>query len=346
MSSMSQRRLMLWAAVPIVGIYVVAVITLVLHPMGGYDLVARVWAADRVLAGQTLYLDTVGTQFFPGSQEYFYGPPALALSALPLAFISDEAVVRLAVPLGVAMVAGSVWLSASRLRGEQIVVIAGGLAMSFATVAGVMLGAASLITMLGVCAVDHLLRTRRSDALAGVVVGSIAALRIYPVVLIVVLLLARRWVALTAALLSIGVWGLAGVAFAGVDATLQYLALVSRLGGPEDMPTTALPPILGWPLAAAVIVYAARDLPDRWGFACAGMLLAAPLAWDHYSTALLPLVAAAVRWTGSSLPGLLPVLWLPGSLVGGAPVLATTAIALVAKGYRRQAGAPVAQAST
>ncbi len=44
-----------------------------------------------------------------------------------------------------------------------------------------------------------------------------------------------------------------------------------------------------------------------WGLALGGMLLVAPIVWDHYLTTLIPLIVGIAASLGSAWPGLLSI---------------------------------------
>jgi hypothetical protein len=80
-------------------------------------------------------------------------------------------------------------------------------------------------------------------------------------------------------------------------------------------------------------------LTTDWGLALAGMLLVAPIAWDHYLTALLPLVVGVVAESAVPAFGLLGAGLTNAAWGSGAMLFVLPVIALVVRLRGRGRGA-------
>jgi alpha-1,2-mannosyltransferase len=192
---------------------------------------------------------------------------------------------------------------------------------------------------------------RGKEPLAGVLIGTAAALRIYPVVLVLMLATAGRWRALAASLVTIAAWVGVGIVGAGSEQTIQFVRLLVDLsgaeGGTSDLAfhgplrvasVAAGVGLLAWsgflirtarPAAQAILAY---------GLGCAGMLLVAPVVWDHYLTALLPLVVGVSATLGMAWPGLLSVGFTTAALAGAYAIVWAPIVGVVAVLRERRSG--------
>jgi alpha-1,2-mannosyltransferase len=225
---------------------------------------------------------------------------------------------------GIGALAATLGLTRDQLAGGFV-----GAMLAFAVFWGATLGASS-VWLFGLLAVAIGALVRRADVLAGVLIGTAAALRVYPVVLLIPLVVAGRWWAIGSALAAVVGWTFIGVVIAGPEATRTFVDLLFALQGVDAgssnvalggaarwLSMVAGLAVLGW---AGWLARSATGLLDAvlaWALTLAGMLLVTPVVWDHYTTALLPLVLAIMASVGGPVAGLLSMAMLPASLAGG-----------------------------
>jgi alpha-1,2-mannosyltransferase len=297
----------------------------------GFDILLVRSAGERLLAGQPIYPDPGAASFLDPGPDDFYGPPALAVAAALIAQVPSPLVRAGAFPISwlVFIVGLGALVSSARLGHEQAAGVFIGAMLAFAVFWGATLGASS-VWLFGLLAGAIVALTKRWDVAAGLLVGTAAALRIYPIVLLVPLLIAGRWRAAGATVAAALAWIAVGLIAAGPEATRTFLELLAALGGVEAGSSNIA---LGGALrlvsisGGIALLVGAGLLARRaesagvevlvWGLALGGMLLVTPVVWDHYTTALLPLVVAIVALTGLPVAGLLAVAMLPASVAGG-----------------------------
>jgi len=313
----------------------------------GFDVKLIIHASRSGFAGGTLYSDPSGLEFGAASPN-FYGPPALALLYLPLSFVDDGVAVRLALIASYATAVLSLGLLVAPVRsavgrsGTASLLI--GMLLSYAFLGAGSLGNPSIFVLLGV-ATAFVGIDRDEPWLVGIGIGTAAALRLYPLLLVLPLIVARRWTAVVATVAVIGAWGILGIAAFGVDDTQRYLGLAwSILRTPDSagiVINAALPALAARVFEGTTVVTVARIAslmlgvaaltlggmmlrdrsPERrlvgLGVASAGMLLVPATIWDHYLTVLLVLAVGIVAVTRRARWGLLPIGLLPAILGGG-----------------------------
>ena len=200
----------------------------------GYDWAILREAALRLRLGQPIYLDLTGSHFWPGDVTLFYGPPVYAAVALPLSFIDELLVRRLAIVFGVASVVVSAALLVgpvrTRLSRAALLRLAVGVVFSAAFAIGLIVTASSLLVLL-LLAGAWVGLVRRSPLTVGFCLGTATALRIYPGVLLLALVAGRRWRELGVAIGVLAGWYVVGVLVAGVGTTEQYVHLLVSLSG-------------------------------------------------------------------------------------------------------------------
>lgn len=342
----------------------------------GYDWAILREAGLRLRLGQPVYLDLTGSQFWPGDVTLFYGPPVYAALALPLSFIDELLVRRLAIVVGVASVVVSAALLVgpvrTRLNRAALLSLAIGVVFSAAFAIGLIVTASSLLVLLLLAGASIGL-VRRTPLTVGFCLGTAAALRIYPGVLFLTLVVGRRWRELGIAIGVLAGWYVVGVLVAGVGTTEQYMHLLVSVSGvtaPNNATVANLAAFAGVPaellwvprVASTVVglgllivggsrlaraagastarVTEATEILVSWGLAISGMLMVAPLAWEHYLTALLVLVVAMMARTGHARWGLAPVLLLPGWLGGiGLVLVPLAAVVSLSRSARSRTGA-------
>jgi alpha-1,2-mannosyltransferase len=329
------RRLSSWLAVLVVagGLYLsIAGFWVASRPASlGFDILLLRSAGERLLAGEPIYVDPTGASFVDPGPADFYGPPALAVAAIVLTPIPEDLVRFGSFPVSWVLVGLSLSALSARtgLRASQIAAVFIGAMAAFAVFWGATLGASS-VWLLALLAGAFFALSRGSDVAAGVLIGTAAALRIYPVVLLVPLGIAGRWRAAGAAVGTFAGWGILGVVVAGPDATRTFIVLLQSLQGVEagssNVALEGLARVVSVVGGIALLVWAGLrmrrpQVPSEealaWGLAFGGMLLVTPVVWDHYTTALLPLVVAIVALTGWPGAGLLSAAMLPASLQAG-----------------------------
>lgn len=318
----------------------------------GADIVLLRSAGERLLAGEAIYPDPSGGAFATVDPTSFYGPPALAVLSVPLTLLSDGALRLLAFPVSWTVFAAglAVMSIVAGLRRNQIAAIFVGAIGCFAIFGGATLGASS-VWLFGLLAGAAYAIARDRNTLAGVLLGTAAALRVYPVVLLVTLAVAGRWRALVVALAAVVGWGVIGLIVAGPDQTGQYIQLLLGLsgveGGTSDLAFHGLLRVASIATGGALIVWsgrliAAAETPAArvlaFGLACAGMLLTAPVVWDHYLTALLPLVVGVAATLGAAWPGLLSVGFTTAALAGAYAIVWAPIVGVVAVMRSRRVG--------
>lgn len=252
-------------------------------------------------------------------------PPAQVLTALPLAWASYQTARVVWLVLNAMLLATSMGLFVRALGASRAEAALGGIAVLALPVAArhLWLGQSNAVILLLLVLAWRALRSGKG-ARAGIALGLAAALRLFPLFLVIPLLRRR---ALRPAAIAVGVAALGtatGFAAAGFGSAGSFLEGASAnvafwRGSPGNASLLALPvrwltgdrwgfgvvdaPVLALTLvaaAAAACVLAASRTPARssgegfWA-AVPWMLLAAPLFWDHYMVLLIPAATLALR---------------------------------------------------
>jgi alpha-1,2-mannosyltransferase len=333
----------------------------------GFDVKIILNAARAGASGATLYSDPTGAAFGAES-PHFYGPPALALVYLPLSLLPDDLAVRVALVTSYAVALASLALLVVPVRAavgrSGVASLLIGIVLSYAFLGAGSLGNPSILVLLGL-AVAFVGLERDRPFLAALGIGTAAALRLYPVLLLLPLVVARRWAVVAATIAVIGAWGLLGIAVFGLDDTMRYVGLawsVLRTPDPNDIAINAALPAVAARLfdsdsiatvvrvgsvmlGVAGLVFGGMRLRDATaerrlvglGIAACGMLLVPATIWDHYLTAALVLAVGIVAVTRHARWGLLPAGLLPGVL-GGATALVWMPVVALAHTLRRRSG--------
>jgi alpha-1,2-mannosyltransferase len=286
-------------------------------PQWGYDFSAYWLAGRHVLTGQPLYTATqLAGPYEPQQQGqflYLY-PPFLAVAVSPLAalFSADYgaamAVWALLGTVAVILVVLGV-ASVERLTRDawQAAMLVGGAFAFPPLVAELILGNVHVL-LLALFAIAWVgtRRGRTGEALAGVAVGGATLVKLFPAVVVVWLLVTRRWRA--------AVWAVAGAVglalltlpIVGLQPWLDYPRAILNLGAPAVVTdalapslwlSAIMPPLIARALvlAAALIavVWSASRLDERasYGIAVGVSVLAAPSVFQHYlAIMVLPLL--------------------------------------------------------
>lgn len=269
--------------------------------------------------------DSFAAQYV-GGQGNPHPPTAILLTApLTVAGFRTARIVHLVVMLaavGLALVLLCRRLGLAKLT--TAVVVLGGLAMPVTEYDVRWAGASGLILLGLVWGWSDLQRAR--DARAGAVLGVAAALKVFPIMLVIPLIRMRRWKAVgwmvgtaavvsAAAAIGIGVgssWDFATEAvrdnYRNWSAAPHSVSLVSlpfrlfasdRWFDPNATVPGFVPLLSGLALAVCVvgaIKTAGRLSGDRFWATVPWMILASPIAWPHYLVMIIPLaILMAVR---------------------------------------------------
>ena len=318
----------------------------------GSDIALLRSAGARLLAGQPVYPDPSGGSFATVDPTSFYGPPALAVVSTPLTLIDEAVLRRAAFPVSWLVFAAGLAILATTagLRRDQVAAVFIGAIGCFAIFGGATLGASS-VWLFGLLAGAVVALANKRDPLAGVLIGTTAALRVYPVVLLLMLAAAGRWRALAASLGALAGWIVIGVLVGGPDQTAQYLRLLVGLSGAEGgtsdlafhgvlrlVSVGAGIGLLAWSGRLLLAATTPASITLAFGLGCAGMLLTAPVVWDHYLTALLPLVVGITATLGVAWPGLLSVGFTTAALAGAYAIVWAPIVGVIAVLRERRSG--------
>lgn len=259
---------------------------------------------------------------FDDAMRWNAHPPVAVLAALPFGLIADYPTAHLVWDLGTfALFLAAVWVVLRelgvRLHGWAVFPALAILLYASPVLQQVSQG--QLNFLLAFLVVAGWAADRRGyQSLAGVAVGTAVALKLFPGLLVVYFVAARRWrAAVVAVAVAAGLNAVALAAF-GVEAFATYIRDVvpslnvfreawsnvsaagywRRVGRSVGVPWLGLGAALLSQLAVAAIVFragwrattvAGRD--RAYALAVIGMLLASPVAWSHYFVLLvLPLL--------------------------------------------------------
>jgi len=315
-------------------------------PGFGYDYSAYDMAARRLASGGPLYPPGTAEAYNAGAYAglYLYAPP-LAVALMPVAVVSADTATMLWFVARIALlVIGCALLP---VRAEVRAATFGVAALSYPVLIDLNLGNLSIILF----ALSAVMWRWLDRPLGSIALGLILTVR-YAFVTVLVWWLARglirpiAWTigaGLVIAALTLPIVGIAGYVdyvtilrgLGDISTGPHNLALgttVAALGGGPEIEILAN--LVGWGLALAAVVYAARRRDPEVGLAVAlsATLLCAPFFHDHYLVELLApaaLLAQRRHWWGLALPllGWLPEAALPlvaiagiaGPFLAGAP---------------------------
>jgi alpha-1,2-mannosyltransferase len=286
------------------------------------------WMAARdMVAGRPLYRPLAEEQALIGvagtfNVGYTTHPPTAGLLALPLAGLDYRTALLVWNLVGLALFAATIRLVARELgwspeRSTLLIGVA--LLMAWVPLWDVVEHGQSGLVVLGLLAVGWRALRRDADVTAGIALGTAAALKIYPGLLLVYLLLAGRRRAVAVAAVTVLVLAGVVVAIAGPSAWTRFAALglpelrrwwpnwmgVSLTGFATRlfMPDEKTMPLVRSPAVAAVVVAGgtlaalaataaacARDranLDRAFALVTTLSLLVSTVAWPHYFVVLL-----------------------------------------------------------
>jgi len=301
----------------------------------GYDFSAYWTAADHLLHRQPLYLpDQLAGPYAPQRQFLYLYPPAFAAAAIPFAALFGD--YRLAEWLWTAIGAAIVvWvvlaLHRSERLGERYRMLDGRgrwlmVAAAFAfppVVAELVLGNVNVL-LLGLftaawLGIRHEASGSRAAAATGIAIGLATVIKLFPGVLLLWLLLTRRYRAAGWAVVAAAVFIAVTLPITGIQPWRDYPTVLANLAAPSDTtdtlaPTVWLAPYLGFTLARllvtaaglAMLAFTARAASRAVSFAIAVLVsvLIAPALYQHYLAILvLPMILALgagirLRWIG------------------------------------------------
>lgn len=296
-------------------------------PARGYDFSAYWFAAQRLVNGEPLYTAVQLAGTFPPQEQYAYlYPPFLAvvLSPLPMAFGSLEVAALLWSSVCLAVLAIVVWTTTRTMHLSAlaaVVLVGATLALPAVGFEFVMGNVHLLLATLFVVAWLSVRRdTRGGDIVAGVAIGIAMLIKVFPAVVVLWFVLARRGTAAVAAVISAVVLAAATVPVVGLETWLEYPRVLANLGPPQDLwssvaPASMLAEFIDFNVARvvviavglAILVWSAWRQPAPTSFSVAVMvsLLIVPTMYVHYlAVAVVPLLLLALHsraWTPSLL---------------------------------------------
>jgi len=322
--STPRRRLVV---LTVVGFFVLLRLWSVLLGAGGsswgYDFSAYFLAAQRLASGAALYDPAQLTGAFPPQEHFAYlYPPFLAVVLLPITALGDfrsAMWIWSAIELCALVFATVVFARQRRLPGLVILLlICCELALAQVAFELVMGNVQLILVGLFVLAWVGIERSDGAGAYgAGVAIGVATIIKVFPGVLILWLLLTRRFRAAIAAIVTMAVLAALTLPWVGVGAWLDYVLVLANIGPPVDIwssisPTTVLSELTGFTIARVavlavglfLIAWAALRRPAPTSFAIALMvsILIVPTLYPHsMSLAVAPLLIYAVYsvdWVG------------------------------------------------
>jgi hypothetical protein len=261
-------------------------------------------------------------------------PPFDAVLFLPMTFLPYDVAIYLWSVFSVVLYCVTIWIILRELKIELAThwkVLLAGLALCwYPFQAHIALGQISLLVIVCLVWCWALLRRGR-DLPAGVLLGIACLIKLFPGVIVVYLLLRRRWRAAGAAIATLAAGGLLTLAVVGVPDTIDFFRRVAPLNGLANAPVPINYALSGvfhrlfgdglwvnpavsapWvvsPLATlcslaltALLAFIVWRSPatlhaddTTFSLACLVMLLASPITWQHiFPLLLLPLALLAL----------------------------------------------------
>lgn len=293
----------------------------------GYDFSWYWTAGGHLLHGEPLYSAAqLAGPYAPQGQDGFLYPPPFAALVAPLAWLFPtdyRAAAWVWAGLGALVLAWSVLaLARSERLAERFPILDGrgrwllvAGAFAFPPVVGELVMGNVNLLLLGLLTVAWLGVRRgdsRGEAVAGAAIGVAAVIKVFPGLLLLWLLLTRRFRAAAWVLVGAGAAVLVTLPFTGIEPWTQFPTVLANLSAPSDTtdtlaPTVWLAPYIGF-LGARIMVTAAavmlligvsisarHDLPSSRpavvarSFAAAVLLsvLVAPALYHHYLALLI-----------------------------------------------------------
>jgi hypothetical protein len=302
----------------------------------GYDFAAYWHAAQRVLDGQPIYTaaQLAGT-FSPQEQGAYLYPPLLAaaLTPLPLIFEDPRGAMWLWAGLGLAVLIVSVTAMSRREGlGWPVIGLLVGAAVALPPVGFELVMGNVHLLLVGLLAGAWLgLRggSRAGALAAGALIGVAALIKVFPLLIVLWLLLARRQLAALGAVGAIVALALLSLPVVGLSAWLDYPRVLANLGPPPELwssvaPVAALAEVVDFAVARLVIaavglglvVWSALRQPAPISFAVAVMvsMLAVPTIYVHYlALAVVPLLLLTLHGRSAIAAALAYIVLMVGS---------------------------------
>jgi len=290
----------------------------------GYDFSAYWSAGQRLLAGDSIYqAHQLAGPYAPQEQFLYLYPPPLAAFALLFhqpwslwnllapgdyraaawAWAALGAVVLLTTVMAIARAEGLV----DRIRnatglGPWLLVAA---AIGFPPVIGeLVLGNVHLVLLglLGLAWLGIRGGTVRGEQVAGLAIGVAAVIKVFPGILLLWLLLTRRWQGAAFVVVGVVATTLLTLPFTGIQPWLDYPAVLANLSAPADTrdtlaPTVWLAEVIDFTVARLLVTivglgllaWSALRQPVRLSFTVAVLvsILVAPALYHHYLAILV-----------------------------------------------------------
>jgi hypothetical protein len=294
----------------------------------GYDFSAYWAAAANVLTGNPIYsAEQLAGTYSPQQQYLYLYPPFFAVAMTPFAAVFDDYRVANWVwaGIGALLVVATVRLvdRSERITSGRDGWLLVGAAFAFPPVVGELVMGNVHLLLLALFA-GSWAALRRPDAgrsaaiLAGVLIGIATLIKIFPAVLILWLVLRRRWTSAFAAVAAMSVLVIATLPVIGLQPWLDYPTVLLNLGAPIDTRDTVAPIV--WlssivpPAVARLLVVGAglaivagtsqrRSEAVSYAVAVAVSVLIAPALYHHYLAILVLPLLLAIR----SAP---PIWWI------------------------------------
>ena len=281
----------------------------------GYDLSSYTGSGQLVLEGKSPYWDfqLEGTYKPQGPRGLYTYPPFLAAAFVPAAAVFDDDTFAnwFWLAFGAVLLAIVVIRVAKREHiadGWDLVLLLMA-AFAFAPVQGELFIGNVHLLLLGLLGGAYLAlrrETQTGEIVGGALIATAAMVKIFPVLMIVWLLLARRFRAFGASVVTLVALVLLTLPVTGVQPWLDYPTILMNLGPPVEFGHVLAPSAWLWnvmpePVARAVVlttagiilVYATlrRTEPVSFGIAVALSILSAPALYHHYlAIMILPLL--------------------------------------------------------
>ena len=274
----------------------------------GNDGVTYLAAAERLAQGHDLYRIAPGDRLVfglgsPCCPFPLMSPPPVAVLFLPLTILGPHLAVLLWDWVNAVAIVGTVGYLLVRLPLPTGICI---VALSLPLAVETLLGNVNGLLLAGT-AVTWMLAARGRSASAGALVGIMAAVKLWPAVLILWFLTQRRYDVLPGFVAGIFVVGLLSLAGAGIDAHFEWLTVVvpASVGQAPfavfvEAGTGVHLPWIGYAilLVGSIEVWALRSRPRiAWAATVLTMVFGAPVF--HVGTLIL-LFAALIPWADRS----------------------------------------------
>jgi alpha-1,2-mannosyltransferase len=287
----------------------------------GYDLSSYTGSGQLVLDGQSPYWDfqLEGTYKPQGPRGLYTYPPFLAVAFVPAAAVFDDDTFAnwFWLAFGAALLAIVVIRVARREHiadGWDLVLLLMA-AFAFAPVQGELFIGNVHLLLLGLLGGAYLALRRGTQAgelVGGALFATAAMVKIFPGLMILWLLLARRFRAFVASLVTLVALVLITIPITGPQPWLDYPTVLLNLGPPVEFGHVLAPSAWLWnvmpePLARAVVLTTAlillayatfrRTTPVSFAVGVALSILSAPALYHHYLAIMILLLLIGLRHT-------------------------------------------------